>query len=118
MAERFSFLSPAPRPSAGAINDLHKTGRIFANDGEGLCSCTTDEFGQLAGASIKSANPTRISLNALAIKPALWFHVGPNTLRSKHNCHHGKPGRRHFLPHATSQRGTVRHFGFRAIYPR
>ena len=72
----FSFLTKRRGLPAGAINDLHKTGRIFANDRGGVVFLHHDEFGQLAGASIKSANPYSHFSQCVGNKTGAWFHVG------------------------------------------
>ena len=72
----FAYLTKRRCLPAAVIEDLHKCGRIYANDRGGVVFLHYDELGQLGGATIKSSNPYSHFAQCVGNKTGSWFHVG------------------------------------------
>ena len=53
----FAYLTKRRCLPAEVVDELHKCGRVYANDRGGVVFLHHDELGQLGGATIKSSNP-------------------------------------------------------------
>ena len=72
----FAYLTKRRCLPAEGVEDLHKAGRIYANDRGGVVFLHHDEKGQLGGATIKSTNPYSNFAQCIGNKTGSWFHVG------------------------------------------
>ena len=72
----FAYLTKRRCLPAEVVDDLHKCGRVYANDRGGVVFLHHDELGQLGGATIKSSNPYSHFAQCVGNKTGSWFHVG------------------------------------------
>ena len=77
----FAYFTKRRCLPADVIEELHKTGRVYANDRGGVVFLHHDEKGHLGGATIKSTNPYSNFAQCVGNKTGSWFHVGSSPQR-------------------------------------
>ena len=76
--QAFSYLTKRRCLPPEIVSDLHRAGRIYANNRSGIVFLHHDTHGQVAGATIKSTY-SKFS-QCVGNKTGAWFHVGPPPL--------------------------------------
>ena len=72
----FAYLTKHRCLPPAVVEDLHKSGRVYANDRGGVVFLHHDAHGQVGGATIKSTNPYSHFAQCVGNKTGSWFYVG------------------------------------------